>query len=455
MAATAALCGAAALVLTIAAPAAADREEHAAAVARSGIVLVTVKWHGWVRDKVTGEVFGGVDGYTVEASCGGAVVDPNGYVATASHCVHTGPEGGAGLLFDAALTDLARVGRVGDPAKAKRAMVEHALAEGAVRDRPVDRVVEVDRPEVDADGNPTWDVAPATVVDLVAPADGDVAVLKVPRDHLPALEVRSDEPPVGASVLAVGYPDPDDRTREPSARAGRLAAHRVLRDRPFHEVTAKTTPQMDGSPVVDEQGRVVGVVSRDSLAATSATLVDLLRGKGIGAAQGVADRNYRTGLDRYFDDDFDGAVEYLDAVLTVDPAHRQASEYRRLAAEKGGTAGRGPALPLVLSVLGWSVAAAVAAALVLVWRQGRPVSVVDTPPLGLPVALGVEPQPDGEGDADQAQRRERALGDDEADDQAEDRDADVEPGSPAPGGPGAAEGDQGDDAGERREDHRA
>jgi hypothetical protein len=77
MAAAAALCGVAALALTIAAPPA-GASERAAALARPGVVLVTVAWHGWVRDKTTGEVFGGVEGYTAKTTCTGFVVSPDG-----------------------------------------------------------------------------------------------------------------------------------------------------------------------------------------------------------------------------------------------------------------------------------------------------------------------------------------------------------------------------------------
>ena len=455
MARAAALCGVAAVALTLATPATAvaQSDEQATAVARAGVVLVTVHWHGWVRDKTTGEVFGGVEGYDVVTTCGGVVVNPEGYVATASRCVHTGPEGGANALFEAAVAELDTVGRAGDPASARKAMAERAVAEGPVADRPVDRRIQVERMEVGADGKLTRDVAPATVVDLLAPSDGNLAVLKVPRDHLPSLELRPDPPPVGTPVVAIGHLAPVDRDLAPSSNGGgEISAHRTEGGRRFYDFSV-TTGRMIGGPLVDQRGLVVGVVTSNAVATSTSTLSDLLRAKGITASTGPQDRNFRTGLDRYFDDDPDVAVEYFDAVLAAVPGHRQAAEYRRLAVEQGGTAGGGPALPLVLAVLGWTLAVAVAAGLFLVRHQHRPVSEVDTVP-PLPVRLGVEPEPDGDADTDQAQRREtRALGDDEADEQAQPDDGDVDARTPELGGPGAAERDQRDDAGEGREDH--
>jgi hypothetical protein len=149
-------------------------------------------------------------------------------VATASHCVHTGPDGGARLLYDLAIDDLAAVRRTGGQAGARKAIAKRAVAEGATQDRPADRTIQVERMEVDSEGKPVRDTAPAEVVDLVGPTDGDVAVLKVPRGHLPSLQLRSGEPSVGSPALAVGYPTPINRNLEPSNRDGLLSARRAV-----------------------------------------------------------------------------------------------------------------------------------------------------------------------------------------------------------------------------------
>ncbi|ROP36347.1 S1 family peptidase [Saccharothrix texasensis] len=389
-------------------------EELAAAIARPAIVFITVEWHGWVRDKRTGEVFGGADGYVVKATCSGVVIRPDGHVATASHCVHTGPQGGAGALFDAAIEDLAAVGRVVDRAAAKAQLAEHAVAEGADPDRPVDRAIQVERMEATGDG-PIRDVAPATVVDLVAPTEGDVAVLKVPREHLPSLAIRADQTPVGTPILAIGYPGSAgaavDPSLEPSNKNGQVSARRTQNDRPFYEFSAAATQGMSGGPVVDMDGRIVGLVSQGSpgetqsfnFAAASSTLSDVLAGKDVSAEPGPHDRDYRTALDRYFADDFDGAVEGFDDVLAASPGHLQATEYRRLAVDRGGSAGGGSSLLIGLAVLcgGVAVATATAGTAIALTRRRRlspavpppgpvpppVVSDVDTPPFGIPVRV--------------------------------------------------------------------
>ncbi|WP_267935809.1 trypsin-like peptidase domain-containing protein [Saccharothrix sp. S26] len=357
-------------------------EEPAFAVARPAVVLVTVEWHGWVRDKRTGEVFGGERGYAVRVTCSGAVIRPDGHVATASHCVHTGPLGGAGALFDAAVRDLAAVGRVADPVTAKAQLVEHAVAEGAGADRPIDRSIRVERVEETGAG-PVRDVAPATVVDLVAPEDGDVAVLKVPREGLPSVAIRGDRVPDGTPVVAVGYVGAvDDPSVEPRGENGRVSGVRTREGRTFYEVGVTVAEGMGGGPVVDVEGRVVGVVSEgearsSGLAAVSSTVLEVLVGKGVEAGQGAHDREYRGALDRYFAGDFDGAVEGFDEVLAVSPGHPQATEYRRRAVERGGSAGGGSTVLIALAVLcgGVGVATATAGTAMTLARRRRLVPV--------------------------------------------------------------------------------
>jgi len=443
--------------------------EWAAAMARPAVVLVSVSWHGWVRDKQTGEVFGGTAGYDVTVPCSGAVLNPDGYVVTASHCVHTGPLGGGGALFDAAIAELGKAGRIGDPAKAKQTFVNQAVAEGVAQDRPVDRRIQVER-TIEADGQPKRDVAPATVVDLLAPSDGDVAVLKIPREHLSALELGTDPPPVGSTVVSVGYPrtqgqDPDAELVAGS-ESGQVSALRTEQGRPFSEFGAATVSGMDGGPVVDTHGRVTGIISRTTgetrtptSATAASTIAAVLRDKGITAKIADEDRAYRTGLEQYFAGDFDAAVRSFDAVLAASPTHRQAAEYRKAAIEKGGSAGSGSTLLIVFTIVSAIVAVAICAVGLFMVAAGRRrlVSEMDTPPFGIdlsPVGLSREPQPDGQGDTDKTDWRDRPTREYETEHQADPRDGNVEPGAPLAGHPSADKPGDGDQREEKPEPQR-
>lgn len=235
-------------------------------------------------------------------------------------------------------------------------------------------------------------------------------------------------------------------------------AFHTRNDRPSYEFGA-AGPSTSGSPLVDAEGRVVGLVSRVSpgetqssnVAAASETLVDLLAGKGIAFGVGEHDRHCRAGLDRWFEGDYDGAVEAFDEAPAGSPGHLQAAEYRRLAVERGGTAGGTTTTPVVLALLCAGVAMATATAATAIApprrRAAAGASDVDTPAPGtpgLPVALGVQPQHDREGDTDEVQRREAlTAGDGQTEEQPEPRREHVQPGTPLAGEPGATDAHQG------------
>jgi S1-C subfamily serine protease len=379
------------LLLNLGQPA--SPEEQAAAVARPAIVHITTSWQGWVRDKRTGEIFGGVEGYKLTSSCSGAVINGDGYVATAAHCVDRGVDGGGGGLLDMAVAELTSVGRVRDQAKARQQLAENAVIEGAKTDSPIGRRIQVER----MTERGRKDIAPATVVDMAAPLKGDVAVLKVPRRGLPALEVATDEAAVGTPILAIGYPastdEVTDPTLEPSNKNGQISSHRTQDGQPYLEISAAVTHGMSGGPVVDTQGRLVGVISQLSpgesqsfnLAAEARTLTRVLRGKRVEARLGAPDRDYRTGLKAYYDGDYDTAFEYMDAVMAAAP-NPQAKRFRDLAAERGGSAGGGNGVLVVLIAVSAGIAVlSGVAGFVLAARQRRAAMAAPTPPYGFPI----------------------------------------------------------------------
>jgi hypothetical protein len=307
-----------------------------------------------VRDKRTGEVFGGAEGYRLTASCSGVVINGDGYVATAARCMDTRD----GLL-DQAVADLAAVGRVRDAALARQQLAEHAVVEGARPGSPVDRRIQVVR----ALGAGDRDVAPASVV----ATEGDIAVLRVPRSNLPAVEVATGDLPVGTPVFVLGYTG--------ITQHGQITSHRGR----LLEVNVGGT---SGGAVVDQRGRLVGVVIQPSpvLAAEATTLTDVLRGNGISAALGPGDRDYRAGLDAYFTGDYDTAVGYLDAVVAANP---EARRFRDLAVSRGGVV---PAngLLVVLLVLCAGVAVLAGAGAIAVAVRNRRTD-TPTPPYGFPM----------------------------------------------------------------------
>jgi len=86
----------------------------------------------------------------------------------------------------------------------------------------------------------------------------DLAVIRVDADDLPALELGdSDSVRPGQSVLAVGNPLGFDF----SVAKGVIAERRELDGRPMLQVAMPIEPGNSGSPLVDEGGRVVGIIA--------------------------------------------------------------------------------------------------------------------------------------------------------------------------------------------------
>jgi len=92
---------------------------------------------------------------------------------------------------------------------------------------------------------------------LISSESGGPALLKISgSDHM-ALRIAPEAPAVGTPVYTIGYPDlPDQHTN-----TGRIAgADTVLDGVPVYVADMKVMPGMSGCPLLDVQGRVVGLL---------------------------------------------------------------------------------------------------------------------------------------------------------------------------------------------------
>ena len=112
-----------------------------------------------------------------------------------------------------------------------------------------------------------------TAVPVVFDPGLDVAVLRVDGLDAPPLPFATEEADRGLQGAALGYPLGGPLTAEPAVVLRRLDAsgrdiyHEELVQRPVYEVQARIQPGNSGGPLVDAEGRVIGLVFSRSAAA--------------------------------------------------------------------------------------------------------------------------------------------------------------------------------------------
>lgn len=276
-------------------------ETKAAAVIRPAIV--------YLETTVT------ASGFQAVARCTGFVVNSDGYIATAGHCVDAGYH-------------------AGDIAQASGVDTSTVLAE---IDQTGISVSVLGAGQSGEDVKPI----PASVLDVRPLGEGDVALLKVEAENLPSAELSDgSDPAVGTPVLAVGYPQSTDEvtdfTLEPTAKSGTISAIKSVDKAPVYEVSAAMSKGMSGGPTVDLEGRVLGVNSfapadeeqAFNYIAPVSGLLELLAGAGVEPGLSPADASYRAGVDSYYAGDYSAAVENFDSALGLSPSYPNAFEMR-------------------------------------------------------------------------------------------------------------------------------
>jgi serine protease Do len=374
-----AVAGAAPALAQPADPEEAGPTERAAALVRPALVHVTGEFVGWVQDE-RGAFFNGGQPFQQTATCTGFGVHPDGYVATAGHCVDTRSEGAIGEMFIqlAAQEVVART-----PGLAIEDAVAYGLANWTVEGKAANSPIEA---QLQVNGAPGGSGLPARVVDTRPFPDGDVALLKVEATNLPVLELATgSEIPVGTPLLSAGYPGSVGALlgpgAEPSIKEGSVSGRQTVGNSEVYEISAPVAQGMSGGPAVDLGGRVLGINSFGPAAdsggftfiASATGLAELLSRNGVRNELGPADRLYRDALDAYYTGRYSDAIAAFDRVLQEVPEHAQAARLRADAAAARDQFGD-PGLPPVVY---WAIAGGVvtlgagAGVLIAVQRRRR------------------------------------------------------------------------------------
>lgn len=391
-------------------PQQASATEKAAAEVRPAIVYLTSTYTAYVGD-TDGLYFNSGQPITLSGTCTGFGVNPQGYIATAGHCVDTTtPEGVRRDFVQTVAEDL--VAR--DPSLPLADVIEYGMANWSVEGQAKGSPVDVQYAAVIGSGTGSaadGTSVPARLVDFRPNSQGDVALLKIESTDLPSVDVdKGTSAAIGTPVLSIGYPASadavTDTTLEPSNKDGQVSTTRTIGSVPFYETSASLSPGMSGGPTVDLEGDVIGInsayVQGDqafNFIAPATGLTELMSRNGVQNQLGPNDTLYREALNDYYTGHYSDAIAAFDRLLLVDPDHAQATQFKTEAAkakERFGDAA--PAVapePAGDDVLGmtpwvfWTVVGGAAAVvvggiallLVLRRRKGGAASPVVTPAL--------------------------------------------------------------------------
>lgn len=375
--------------MTIARPAHAaapeyEPEERASALARPGLVQVDIRWSALVLSE---EI---VQPLPVEVylRCSGFFVNTSGRVVTAARCLD--PAGARPFLLDRAVDIFAAVD-VDGRAPAERAALRSRLQasaqlEGDRTQAPGgDLALSLQWDQATARSTSPTPSAPARLLDavVVAPVTPDVAVLQAalaatgPQSgDRPVVELAStDDLGRGDPVVALGYPggvaETDPAGGFPVDRWGAVLSGGGTRSNEPFEVSAPAGEAMKGGPVIDMQGRAVGLSgfsdndSDDTYPVVPVIAInEALRATGTLAGGGPLDADYRSGLDHFYKGEVDAAIARLERVVNAPGRHDAAAFLARARDLKKLEEQRGTGLPVLLAV----VAIVVIGAVVLTFR---------------------------------------------------------------------------------------
>ena len=322
-------------------------------VVQPSIVHVRAQYSGLVRDRHGNDLNRG-RAVSAGTSCSGFIVDPNGYITTAGQCLDL--DLGAEHVIDALAERLwrrdharstGRYANLGELQKDARAEWTVVSPSRPSHVRP-DRLVRVAY-GASIGAQPTSSRSPARVRRVRSFDNGDVALVKIEAQDLPALELAGPAP-VRTETVSVGFDAPVRESIAPTFEPGSITAKKTVAEglRNVYKVSAPLSTGMAGGPTVAIDGRVVGVNSVDpdsaprasNLISPASEVAQLLRDEGVRNDVGRTNRVYRSALDAFFRSDRQTALARLGLVLKLQPGNKLAERFRaralRLPVAKGG-----------------------------------------------------------------------------------------------------------------------
>lgn len=311
-------------------------EERAAALIRPSIMYLTGESHGVVR-LPNGEVLsqfgrGSSMPFLAVWHCTAFVVNPDGWVATAGHCVD--PASATLLILKRAATEYRTqfpdAPESTDPEVTLEWLQKNARVEGDAPGQSPNVSIAL----LSGTGAKLAEKLSANIVDFRPTGKGDSALLKVAKRNLPSSELETDaDVTVGTPVLAVGFPESTQNitgpSLDPTYKSGKVSKKSVAGSNPAYEIDAAMTDGMSGGPTIGLNGKVIGVNSFAPIGETQPFnfivpadgIAAILAGKGVKPMLGPADGFYRKGLTDFYAGHYTDAIDEFDQTLAMSPSY--------------------------------------------------------------------------------------------------------------------------------------
>jgi serine protease Do len=347
----------------------------AVALASPGVVYVSVAAEMSVRvpsrdlQKLLGMGSAIVRGIGTEDlfSGSGFVVNPKGTVITASHVVSFTDDELEQLkayainkvFFEKLPSDPFTRQSTRDPAwnKLLRDCYDEVLCEITIK--PVVRVI---TPAQGEEGRTR--TLPATIATSSEFEATDITILHIDATNLPTapLAKTTGDLQPGQAIIALGFPGSaaellkTGRT-EPTPVFGTISSMRSPKEGSGQvvQVDAKVETGMSGGPVVDDEGKVIGLISFSGLEPIPFSEVELqagiptqgylrtvddihdaLKKVGVSAERGEVDIAFAQAMNNYWTHHYGAAVALYQRVLNLSDGHLLAKKYLTLAQAKAG-----------------------------------------------------------------------------------------------------------------------
>ncbi|RZU73755.1 trypsin-like peptidase [Micromonospora kangleipakensis] len=316
-------------------------QERALAVAGPSLVFIEAVVTGYLRDRTTNALVR-TSPTVFNRRCTGFVINPDGYVLTSSSCVKPSEEVARQVALDAVAQALVRERKLDAGAVPGYISANLAKTRFTGIDATAEPSIQLSVQFNNAKGNVIGDpAAPGELVKAQAADTGNVALVKLGRQNLPAAEFNPSATVTDAgSLLIAGFGTDDSGSRNatytPRAKMAKIAGVGRRGSLSTWRIGDDLGRASHGGIAIDPAGRVIGMLDQDltrpdranRVVVPASAFTGVMGDAGVTGALGEPDRLYRSGLDAYFTGRYPTAVAQLGTVVEREPGNPLAQAYR-------------------------------------------------------------------------------------------------------------------------------